>query len=90
VIESNWNGNPVTHPHTDTPAALFIADRVRDLKHRKSQKKIAREAGFMNATMLSLLKSGANKVPLDRLWISLRSGLSLESGMLLGRQEIHS
>jgi len=40
---------------------------VRDLKHRKSQKKIAREAGFMNATTLSLLKSGANKVPLDRV-----------------------
>lgn len=57
----------MTNPHTNTPAALFIADRVRDLKHRKSQKEIAREAGFVNANMLSLLKSGASKVPLDRV-----------------------
>jgi DNA-binding Xre family transcriptional regulator len=57
----------VTNPHTNTPAALFIADRVRDLKHRKSQKDIAREACFVNANMLSLLKSGASKVPLDRV-----------------------
>jgi hypothetical protein len=67
VIERKWNGNPVTPPNTNSPAALFIADRVRDLKHRKSQKEIAREAGFVNANMLSLLKSGASKVPFDRI-----------------------
>jgi len=57
----------VSNPHFNTPAALFIADRVRDLKHRKSQKEIAHEAGFVNANMLSLLKSGVTKVPLDRV-----------------------
>ncbi len=57
----------MSNPHLNTPAALFIADRVRDLKHRKSQKEIAQEAGFVNANMLSLLQSGATKVPLDRV-----------------------
>jgi transcriptional regulator with XRE-family HTH domain len=57
----------VTNPHENTAAANFLNDRMRDLKHRKSQKEIAHEAGFINANMLSLLKSGANKIPLDRV-----------------------
>ena len=35
--------------------------------HPKTQNAIARDAGFVNANMLSLLKSGANKVPLYRV-----------------------
>ena len=57
----------MTSPHAKTAAATFLIDRMRDLKHRKSQKEIAQEAGFLNANMLSLLKSGANKIPLDRV-----------------------
>ena len=57
----------MTNPHAKTAAATFLIDRMRDLKHRKSQKEIAQEAGFLNANMLSLLKSGANKIPLDRV-----------------------
>ena len=57
----------MTNPHANTAAAKFLIDRMRDLKHRKSQKEIAQEAGFLNANMLSLLKSGANKIPLDRV-----------------------
>jgi hypothetical protein len=59
--------NTVTNPHENTAAAAFLTERMRDLKHRKSQKEIAQEAGFLNANMLSLLKSGANKIPLDRV-----------------------
>jgi transcriptional regulator with XRE-family HTH domain len=57
----------VTNPHKNTAAATFLIDRMRDLKHRKSQKEIAEEAGFNNPNMLSLFKSGANKIPLDRV-----------------------
>ena len=57
----------MTNPHAKTAAATFLIDRMRDLKHRKSQKEIAQEAGFLNANMLSLLKSGANKILLDRV-----------------------
>lgn len=57
----------MTNPYENSPAALFITERVRDLKNRKSQKEIARDVGFVNSNMMSLLKSGANKVPLDRV-----------------------
>jgi transcriptional regulator with XRE-family HTH domain len=55
------------NPFENSRAAVFITERLRDLKHRKTQKEVAREVGFLNANMLSLLKSGANKVPLDRV-----------------------
>ena len=57
----------MTNPHANTAAATFLIIRMRDLKHRKAQKEIAQEAGFLNANMLLLLKSGANKIPLDRV-----------------------
>ena len=57
----------MTNPYKDTPTARFIAARVRDLAHRKTQAEIAAEAGFVNANFMSLLKSGKNKVPLDRV-----------------------
>ena len=55
------------NPFENSRAAVFVTERLRDLKHRKTQKEVAREVGFLNANMLSLLKSGANKVPLDRV-----------------------
>ena len=57
----------MTNPHENTAAVTFLTERMRDLKHRKSQKEIAKEAGFINSNMLSLLKSGASKIPLDRV-----------------------
>ena len=57
----------MTNPYKNTPTARFITDRVRDLSHRKTQSEIAAEAGFVNANFMSLLKSGKNKVPLDRV-----------------------
>ena len=69
-------------PFEDSPGARFIAERVRDLKHKKSQKKIAHEAGFVNANMLSLLKSGANKIPLDRV-PALAKALEADPALLM-------
>ena len=57
----------MTNPHEKTAAATFLIDRMRDLKHRKSQKEIAEEVGFINPNILSLFKSGASKIPLDRV-----------------------
>ena len=39
----------MTNPHAKTAAATFLTERMRDLKHRKFQKEIAQEAGFLNA-----------------------------------------
>ena len=52
-------------------AARLIADRVRDLAHRKTQAEIAADAGFTNANMMSLLKPEKNKVPVNPVPSSL-------------------
>ncbi|WP_376871191.1 XRE family transcriptional regulator [Albirhodobacter sp. R86504] len=54
-------------PFNNTPAAKLIADRIQALSHRKTQGEIASEAGFANANMMTFLKNGRNKVPLDRV-----------------------
>ncbi len=72
----------MNNPFQNTPAARLIADRVRDLSHRKTQAEIAAEAGFTNANMMSLLKSGKNKVPLDRV-PSLAKALEMDPALLM-------
>ncbi|SUZ32417.1 hypothetical protein ROE7235_02175 [Roseibaca ekhonensis] len=72
----------MTNPYKNTPTARFIADRVRDLSHRKTQAEIAAEAGFVNANFMSLLKSGRNKVPLDRV-PSLARALEVDPAYLM-------
>ena len=57
----------MTNPYANTKATKLIIDRINDLSHRKSQVEIATEAGFVNANMMSLLKAGKNKIPLDRV-----------------------
>lgn len=57
----------MTKPFRDTPAAQLIRNRVIDLKGRKTQAEIAQEAGFPNANYVTMLKSGASKVALDRV-----------------------
>jgi len=57
----------MTNPYANTATARLIADRIRDLSHRKTQAEIASEAGFGNANMMTFLKNGRNKVPLDRV-----------------------
>ncbi|GGE28321.1 hypothetical protein SAMN05421774_11816 [Gemmobacter megaterium] len=72
----------MTNPFQNTATAHLIADRVRDLSHRKTQAEIASEAGFANANMLSMLKSGKNKVPLDRV-PSLAKALEVDPAYLM-------
>ena len=57
----------MTNPYQNTPTAKLIADPSRDLSHRKTQAEIASEAGFANANMITFLKAGRNKLPLDRV-----------------------
>ncbi len=57
----------MTNPYQNTATAKLIADRIRDLLHRKTQAEIGSEAGFPNANMMTLLKNGRSKVPIDRV-----------------------
>jgi len=54
-------------PYAHTRLAKFLEKRVLELKHRKTQSVIAKEAGFAQPNMLANIKSGANKLPLDRV-----------------------
>ncbi len=70
------------NPYQNTPTARLITDRVRDLSHRKTQAEIASEAGFANANMMTFLKNGQNKVPLDRV-PSLARALEVDPAVLM-------
>ena len=56
-----------TKPHGDTRLAKYVARRIAELGGRKTQAEIAAEAGFANANMVSMIKSGATKLALDRV-----------------------
>lgn len=72
----------MTNPYANTPTTKLIADRIRDLSHRKTQAEIASEAGFANANMMTFLKTGRNKVPLDRV-PSLAKALEVDPAYLM-------
>ncbi len=54
-------------PHADTGLATYVERRVLELKHTKSQLQIAGEAGFPNPNMITMIKTGASKLALDRV-----------------------
>lgn len=72
----------MTNPYQNTATARLIADRIRDLAHKKTQAEIASEAGFPNANMMTFLKTGRNKVPLDRV-PSLAKALEVDPAYLM-------
>lgn len=53
--------------YEDSPAAAFVRRQTELLSHRKTQKVIAHEAGFVNSNLISMIKNGTTKIPLDRV-----------------------
>jgi transcriptional regulator with XRE-family HTH domain len=72
----------MTHPYQNSATAKLIADRIRDLGYKKTQAEIASDAGFANANMMTFLKNGKNKVPLDRV-PSLAKALEVDPAYLM-------
>ncbi|OOY31275.1 transcriptional regulator [Thioclava sp. F36-6] len=70
------------YPFQNSEAAKFMRDRILALGHRKTQAEIAIEAGFVNANMMSLLKAGKTKIPLDRI-PSLARALECDPAFLM-------
>lgn len=54
-------------PYADTQMSAFLTKRMLELRPRNRQAQIADEAGFVNPNMLSMLKAGKSKLPLDRV-----------------------
>lgn len=76
--------NSPNRPYADTRATKFVAKRIDELSSRrrpKSQREIAFEAGFKMANILSMIKSGDSKVPLDRV-PSLAKALEVDERIL--------
>jgi hypothetical protein len=58
---------PPKPPYAHTEMSAFLTQRLLELRPRKSQAQIADEAGFVNPNILSMLKVGKSKLPLDRV-----------------------
>ncbi len=69
-------------PYQDTRLAKFLEARVLELKHKKSQAEIAEEAGFVNPNMVTMIKKGATKLPIDRV-PALAAALESDPALLL-------
>lgn len=54
-------------PFALTRLVPFLAQRVLELKAKKGQAEIVTEAGFTNANVMSMLKAGSIRLPLDRV-----------------------
>ena len=69
-------------PYQDTRLAKFLETRILELKFKKSQAEIAEEAGFVNPNMVTMIKQGATKLPLDRV-PALAKALECDPSLLL-------
>ena len=69
-------------PYADTRLAKFLDTRLLELKHKKTQAEIAEEAGFVNPNMVTMIKKGATKLPIDRV-PALAKALESDPALLL-------
>jgi transcriptional regulator with XRE-family HTH domain len=67
-------------PYAGTRAQVFIEDKINS--SGKSQRAIANEAGFRLPNMLSMIKGGDSKLPLDRV-ATLARALGVDETHLL-------
>ncbi|NMA96533.1 MAG: hypothetical protein GX970_00235 [Phyllobacteriaceae bacterium] len=58
---------PINKPYANTRLTQFLTKRILELRSIKSQGDIASEAGFVNVNMLSIIKSGGTRLPIDRV-----------------------
>ncbi len=69
-------------PYQDSRLAKFLETRLLELKHKKTQAEIAEEAGFVNPNMVTMIKKGATKLPIDRV-PALAKALESDPALLL-------
>ena len=73
---------PKTYPiRPPSRAANYIRRRIHDLQGIRTQREIAVLAGLKSVNMLSMMKDGTAKVPLDRV-VPLAAALDCDPGHL--------
>ena len=73
---------PINKPYADTRLPRFLETQILTLRPTKSQAEIAAEAGFVNPNMLSMIKGGKTRLPLDRV-PALAKALNVDPARLL-------
>ena len=69
-------------PYQETRLAKFLEARLLELKHKKTQAEVAEEAGFVNPNMVTMIKKGSTKLPIDRV-PALAKALESDPALLL-------
>jgi transcriptional regulator with XRE-family HTH domain len=69
-------------PFGHTAIAKFLEARIEEMKGFKTQREIAEEVGFNTPNMISMLKNGDSKIPLDKIALLARA-LDVDPGHLL-------
>ncbi|AGI66785.1 hypothetical protein OAN307_c10800 [Octadecabacter antarcticus 307] len=69
-------------PHAASGLAVYIDRRILELRYKKTQREIATAAGFTNPNMLTMLKQGHSKLPIDRV-ATLAAALEVDSKYML-------
>ena len=69
-------------PFGHTAIAKYLDEKIEDMKAFKTQRQIAEEVGFKIPNMISMLKNGDSKVPLDKI-VLLARALDADAGHLL-------
>jgi hypothetical protein len=69
-------------PHATSGLAVYIDRRILELRYQKTQREIATTAGFTNPNMLTMLKQGHSKLPIDRV-ATLAAALEVDSKYML-------
>ena len=59
--------NEFAYPFVSTQVAKFVDARITGLKETKSQRQIATEAGYDKPNIISMIKRGETRLPLDRI-----------------------
>lgn len=69
-------------PYEGTRLTAFVEKRILELRPTKTQAEVAAEVGFVNPNMMSLIKIGAARLPLDRV-PALAAALNVDPARLL-------
>jgi hypothetical protein len=72
----------IERPYADSELAKFLSKRIDELAATKSQRLIAQQAGFKTPGIISMIKTGDAKLPLDRV-IGLAKALETDPAHLM-------
>lgn len=69
-------------PYADTQLAIYLRKRLLELKPKKTQAEIATQSGFNTANVMSMLKAGSIRLPIDRV-LPLATALDTDPAYLM-------